>query len=120
MLSLDNSYDLTLYIVSETPELYFRDANGDYYLSLNEQPYYLKNKFTIKLSDSLDEYAVAFVLNSAGDVLDSLNEGEEYIISETGKYVIRTINHYGQTDYVFYISAKNLKLLRLKMRQTSG
>lgn len=106
-----NSYDFTLYIISQTPNLYFRDANGDYYLSLNDQPYYLKNRFTIKLTDSLDEYAVALVYNSAGDTLCMLNEGEEYIVSETGKYIIRAINHYGYTDYVFYISANTPKII---------
>lgn len=99
-----NSYAYTLYIVTELSELYYRDANGDYYLADSSKTYFFKNRFTVKMTDSVDGYAMTIIYNGSGEIVTMLNEGEEYILSEPGKYVVRTVNHFGHQDYVFYIS----------------
>lgn len=100
-----NSYECKIIIVNSAPTLYYRFANGDYYLADDTQAYYLKNRLTLKITDELDSDAMAIVYDSSGQMLYYLNTGEELILTDAGKYTVRIINRSGVTkDYVFYIS----------------
>lgn len=107
-----NSYDVRVVIVDSSPILSFRHGNGDYYVAESVQPYYLKNRITLKITDGLDNFAMGIVRNSNRKILQFFNLGEELILPESGKYIVQTVNHSGMSvEYVFHISYTSTEII---------
>lgn len=99
-----NRNEYTFIVVRELPQIKLSVGGGDY-ASIDKDVYYLKNSVRVTITDSNDEYAMFCVLNENAETIAMLCAGEETELTQSGKYIVRAVNHLGQTEeLIIYIS----------------
>lgn len=100
-----NSCEYTFIVVRRAPSLWYAVGNGEFIEREPGKTYYLKYPVKVKIFDELDDSAMFYM---DGKIME---QGEELSITESGKYEIRAVNRFGETEtLVLYISLQEPKI----------
>jgi hypothetical protein len=107
-----NSYEYELRIIDTPSDIYYKLKDGDYNRTIDGINYTLDNEVTLKVSDNLSlDYAMLIVKNVNGEQLAILQNNQEYTITQTGKYIVQSINLFGYSqEVVFDIIIDNIEI----------
>lgn len=98
-----NSYEYELRIIDTPSDVYYKLKDGDYNRTIDGIDYTLDNEVTLKVSDDLSlDYAMLIVKNTNGEQLSILQNNQEYTITQTGKYIVQSINLFGYSEEVVF------------------
>lgn len=90
--------DYNLTIIRNAPEIMYAVGEGNTNPVVYERTYYLKDKVTVSITDSFDEWAMFSVYDENGDLLGNFNLTDTYAITESGNYTVVAVNHYGESE----------------------
>jgi hypothetical protein len=98
-----NSYGYELRIIDTPSDIYYKLQDGDYNRTIDGINYTLDNEVTLKVSDNLSiDYAMLIVKNTNGEQLAILQNNQEYTITQTGKYIVQSINLFGYSEEIIF------------------
>lgn len=93
-----NTCDYNLTVIRNAPEILYAVGEGNTNPVVYERTYYLKDKVTVSITDSFDEWAMFSVYDENGDLLGNFNLTDTYAITESGSYTVVAVNHYGESE----------------------
>ena len=93
-----NTCDYNLTVIRNAPEILYAVGEGNTNPVVYERTYYLKDKVTVSITDSFDEWAMFSVYDENGDLLGNFNLTDTYAITESGRYTVVAVNHYGESE----------------------
>jgi len=93
-----NTCDYNLTVIRNAPEILYAVGEGNTNPVVYERTYYLKDKVTVSIADSFDEWAMFSVYDENGDLLGNFNLTDTYAITESGSYTVVAVNHYGESE----------------------
>lgn len=93
-----NTCDYNLTVIRNAPEILYAVGEGNTNPVVYERTYYLKDKVTVSITDSFDEWAMFSVYDENGDLLGNFNLSDTYAITESGSYTVVAVNHYGESE----------------------
>lgn len=93
-----NTCDYNLTVIRNTPEILYAVGEGNTNPVVYERTYYLKDKVTVSISDSFDDWAMFSVYDENGDLLGNFNITDTYAITASGSYTVVAVNHYGESE----------------------
>ncbi len=93
-----NTCDYNLTVIRNAPEILYAVGEGNTNPVVYERTYYLKDKVTVSITDSFDEWAMFSVYDENGDLLGNFNLTDTYAITASGSYTVTAVNHYGESE----------------------
>lgn len=100
-----NTCDYTLTVIRCVPEIHYALGEGGGNLVTFDREYYLKDKVTVSIADEYDEFAMYCIYDENGELLAEKSIGETYEFDLEGKYTVRAVNHFGESqEFVLYLS----------------
>ena len=93
-----NTCDYNITVIRNAPEILYAVGEGNTNPVVYERTYYLKDKVTVSITDSFDEWAMFSVYDENGDLLGNFNLTDTYAITESGSYTVVAVNHYGESE----------------------
>ena len=93
-----NTCDYNLTVIRNAPEILYAVGEGNTNPVVYERTYYLKDKVTVSITDSFDDWAMFSVYNENGDLLGNFNLTDTYAIAASGSYTVTAVNHYGESE----------------------
>lgn len=102
-----NTCDYNLTVIRNAPEILYAVGDGSTNPVAYERTYYLKDRATVSITDSFDEMAMFSVYDENGKLLGNFSIGETYEITESGKYTVVAVNHYGKSDSFVLVISRN-------------
>lgn len=98
-----NSYDYELRIVDTPSDIYYKLKDGDYNRTIDGINYILDNEVTLKTYDTLSlDYAMLIVKDQSGNQLAILQNDQEYTVTQSGKYIVQSVNLYGYSQEIIF------------------
>lgn len=102
-----NECDYSVNVVGRAPEIIYSVGNGAGNTVTFNRTYYFKDGVTVSINDGIDALSMFVVYNEYGKVLSYNKLGETFSITESGKYTVRSVNHYGFSDNFEIIISKD-------------
>ena len=93
-----NTCDYNLTVIRNAPEILYAVGEGSTNPVVYDRTYYLKDKVTVSITDSFDEWAMFSVYDEDGMLLGNFNIDETYAITASGSYTVVAVNHYGESE----------------------
>lgn len=90
--------DYNLTIIRNAPEIMYAVGEGNINPVSYDRTYYLKDKVTVSITDSFDEWAMFSVYDENDKLLGNFNLTDTYEITASGKYTVVAVNHYGESE----------------------
>ncbi len=63
-----------------------------------DRTYYFKDQVTVRIGDEFDEMAMFSVYDENGELLGNFSLDETYVITESGGYMVVSVNHAGKSE----------------------
>ncbi len=102
-----NTCDYQLTVVRNPAEIYYTIGEGSSNLVVYDRTYYFKNGITVSIADELDEFAMFLVYDEEGQLLGKVLKSDRFEIDESGRYTVRSINHFGLSETFELVISKD-------------
>ncbi len=93
-----NTCDYDLIVVQTPAEIHYSVGEGSSNLVEYNRTYYFKAGIKVTITDDLDDFAMFVMYNEEGELLGKVKMGDSFEITESGKYTVQSINHYGYSE----------------------
>ena len=101
----------TLIVVRDVPTLEYALGEGGKNIVTFDREYRLKDVVTISIYDEFDEMAMFYIYDDEGNLISILKCDETYLLNESGKYIVQSVNHAGKSqEFVLYLSLDDPKI----------
>ncbi len=106
-----NQCNYTLAVIRSVPDIEYAVGDGNKNTVTFDRTYYFKDEVRVSIADEYDEMAMFQVFDEDGNLLGDFNIEDSYLLTESGKYEVVAVNHYGKSEvFTFIISRESPKV----------
>ncbi len=115
--SWGNTCDYAITVIRRAPDIQYAVGDGGNNLVSFDRVYYFKDYVTLSIADEYDEMAMFSVYDKNGELLGNFSLEDVYTVEGSGRYTVKAVNHFGETQVFSFIISRNAPTATLNINE---
>ncbi len=113
-----NTCDYAITVIRRAPDIQYAVGEGGNNLVSFDRTYYFKDCVTVSIVDVYDEMAMFSVYDKNEELLGNFSLEDAYTIEESGRYTVKAVNHYGESQVFSFVVSRNAPTIAMNVNET--